>query len=70
MRGSEYYGEHYGSPGEGFLLSHEDLSHFAQLILGFLRYNAVNGKVTLGVIDQTEFSPFLSVLMTFIKPVG
>lgn len=36
------------------LYAHKYLSHFAQLVLGLLRCNTMNGKTTLGVVDQTE----------------
>lgn len=34
--------------------SHKDLSHSAQFVLGVLRCNLMNSKVTLSFIDQSE----------------
>jgi hypothetical protein len=34
--------------------AHKDFSHFVQLLVGLLRCNTMNSKVTLSVIDQME----------------
>jgi hypothetical protein len=31
-----------------------DLLDFAQLVLGFVRCDAVNGEATLGIVDQAK----------------
>lgn len=36
--------------------AHKDLSRFARSVLGLLRSNMMNSKVTTGVTDQTEIS--------------